>query len=198
MARVDEKQVAVARVYSRAMLELAEQSGRAEALLEEMQALAGLLEKHPPLREFMVSPLVAGRERAQALERQFRGRFSDLLVNSLQVLNKNGRLGLFETLAEVYRSEYQERHGQIDVRVTTAVPLSDDLRRELETVAERIVGRQPNLIAAVDESLIGGLVLQIGDRKIDTSVARSLRKLRKTLSERASQEIYASRAASAQ
>ena len=198
MARVDEKHVAAARVYSRAMLELAENGDQADALLEEMQALVDLLEKHPEFREFLVSPLVETREREAALEKQFRGRFSDLLVNSLQVLNKNGRLGLFETLVEVCRSEYQERHGQIDVHVTAAVPLSDDLRGEIAAAVSRMVGRQPNLIVKMDESLIAGLVLHVGDRKIDTSVARFLRNLRNTLSERASQEIYASRVANAE
>ena len=195
MARVDEKQVAVARVYCRAILDLAQTKEQAEAMLEEMQGLLDLRDQNAAFRDFFDSPLRDPREREALLEKVLRGRASDLLVNSIQVMNANGRLGIFETIVEVYRTLYQERYGQIDVHVTTAVPLSDDLRQEIMAAASRMVGRQPNLVASVDESLIGGLVVRIGDRKIDTTVAKTLRTLRGTLSERASKEIYASRIA---
>ncbi len=194
MAKVDEKQVAVARVYSRSMLELAEKDGQAAALLEELQALVAAMHDNPGFRDFLVSPLVDVGDRERIVEKQFRGRLSDLLVNSLQVLNQHGRLDVLETLAGVYRDEYQELHGEVDVYVTTAVPLSDALRQEIEASAERLVGRTPKLIAEVDESLIGGLVVRVDDRKFDTSVARALRNLRDELGERASQQIYESRA----
>jgi F-type H+-transporting ATPase subunit delta len=194
MARVDEKQVAVARVYCRSMLDLAESGGEAESLLEELHGLVALMEKNDGFRNFLVSPLVDSGERERILEKQLRGKLSDLLVNSLQVLNRHGRLDILETLVEVFRTQYQERHGQVDVHVTTAVPLGDALRAEIEAAAERLAGKTPKLIASVDESLIGGLVIRIGDRKIDTSVARALRNLRDGLGERASQQIYESRA----
>ncbi|MEE8526350.1 MAG: ATP synthase F1 subunit delta [Thermoanaerobaculia bacterium] len=193
MARVDEKQVAVALVYCRSMLDLAESGEQAESLLEDMRALVAVMEQNENFRDFLVSPLVDAGDRERILEKLLRGRLSDLLVNSLLVLNRHGRLGIFETLAAVYRTQYQERHGEVDVHVSTAVPLSNALRRELEAAIQRLVGRIPKLIPSVDESLIGGLVIRVGDRKIDTSVARALRNLRGELGERASQQIYESR-----
>ena len=73
------------------------------------------------------------------------------------------------------------------------MPLTDELRRELAAAASRMVGRRPNLIEEVDESLIGGLVVRIGDRKYDTSVATQLRGLRQTLRDTASRAIYTAR-----
>lgn len=193
MARVDEKQVAAARIYSRSMLDLAATGEQAGSLLEEMQVLLAVMGQNQDFRNFLSTPLVETGERERIVEKLLRGRFSDLLVDSLQILNRHGRLDLFETLVEVYRTQYQERHGEVDVHVTTAVPLSDALRRELEVATGRLAGRIPKLIASVDESLIGGLVVRIGDRKIDTSVAKALRNLRDDLGERASQQIYESR-----
>lgn len=193
IATLDERQISVARVYCRAILELAESADVAESLMDELQDVLDLRQLHPGFREFLTSPLVDPRQRRDLLEKIFRGKASDLLVNTLQVLNRHGRLDILETLVEVYRRQHQKRHQQIDVRVTTPVPLSDELRRELAAAASRMVGREPNLVEEVDESLIGGLVVRIGDRKYDTSVATQLRGLRQTLRDTASRAIYTAR-----
>ena len=116
MARLDEKQVAVARVYSRAMLDLAISGDGAESLLEELEELMTLLEGQEDLNGFFSSPMVEPTERAKVLEKLFRGRASDLLVDSLQVLNRNGRLAVLPTVVEVFRQEYQERFDHIEVQ----------------------------------------------------------------------------------
>ena len=204
MARVDdkqafdEKQVAAARVYSRAMLDLAEAEGQGEALLDELRQLTELIAEREDFHRFMVSPLVDVSEREKFLEKNLRGRASDLLVNALQVINQHGRLPLLETIAETYRAEIQERHGRVDVRVTTAVPLGDEVRRQLTGAIEKMTQRTASLEESVDPALIGGLVVRIGDRKIDTSVATELRKLRRTLGERAAQEILKDRLVAAE
>lgn len=195
MARVDEKQVAVARVYSRAMLDRAQAEGQAESLLDELEGLAGMLRDNDGFRDFITSPLVDEREREQSLEKLLRGRASDLLVDSMQVLNRHGRLSLLETIVEVYRLEFQEMHGMVDVQVTSAVPLNDDLHQELVEATARMTGKKPKVIATVDESLLGGLVVRVGDQKIDTSIVAGLRKMRHALDDRSAREIHASRSA---
>ena len=193
MARVDEKQVAVARVYSRAMLERAQAENASESLLEELEGLAGLLRDDDGFRDFITSPLVEGRDREQSLEKLLRGRASDLLVDSMQVLNRNGRLALLGTIVEVYRQEYQELHGLVDVQVTTAIPLSEDLQQQLAEAASRMTGKKANIHATVDESLLGGLVVRVGDQKIDTSILAGLHKMQHALEDRSAREILASR-----
>lgn len=197
MARLDEKHVAVARVYSQAMLSLAEEADGAKPLLEELDDLVALLETQPEFSEYLISPLVDQDDRRAALERTLRGRSSDLLVDTLQVINRNGRLSLLETVVETYRQAYQEKHGEIDVQVTTAVALDDDLRASIVALAKRLSGRRPALNEAVDPSLLGGMVLRVGDRKIDTSVAKDLKTIRAQLVERASREILSGRLSAA-
>lgn len=193
MERLDEKQVAVARVYSRAMYDLAESGGVTEALLEELQDLLALLLDRDDLRAFIHSPMVDQEEREKVLERIFRGRASDLLVDSLQILNKNGRLGFLHTIVGTFREAYQTHHGHIDVQVTSAAPLSATARQGLAAAATRLTGREAVLVETVDEALLGGMVVRVGDRKIDTSVRTELFKLRHTLEERSALEIYRSR-----
>ena len=81
----------------------------------------------------------------------------------------------------------------MEVHVRTATPLTAELREKLTALAARRTGREPYLIETVDESLIGGLVMRIGDEKFDASVATKLKVLRGALSNRASREIHSGR-----
>ncbi len=198
MAKADDKEMAVAQVYSRAMHELAKTTGEADALAEELSDLAAYVEGNEALATFFSSPLVGPGDRGASLERLFRGKASDLLVDSLQVINRKERLGLLGAIAEAYHLRHQGHLGQIDVHVTTAVPLSAALRQRLETVLAKHSGRRPQLIETIDESLIGGIILRIGDEKIDASVIHEIGRLRRVLRERSEQEIHRSRLAAAE
>jgi F-type H+-transporting ATPase subunit delta len=194
MATVDDRDLAVGRIYGKAMLDLAEQQGEADALLDELGELVKYLDAHPEFENFLATPLVEEDERAAALEKIFRGRASDLLVDSLQVINRKGRLGLLRAVAEAYKLEYRDLRGIVDVTVRTAVPLTDAQRARLDEAMARFTGKKPLLTERVDPSILGGLVIEAAGQKIDTSVATRLRELSAALERRASQEILRSRA----
>lgn len=182
-------QVDVARVYARAALGLAEEQGVSESLREEIDQLMLFLDAEPRREGFLGSPLVDREERREVLDKLFRGRMSELLLDSLQVMNQKGRASLLRAFAVAYRREHDELRGVIDVRVRTAVPLTDDLRRQLADAVNRLGGKTARLDEKVEPSLIGGMVLHMGDEKIDDSVAQDLKGLRRRLEERASREI---------
>ena len=106
-------------------------------------------------------------------------------------MNRRNRLGLLEALKEAYSRDLDDARGRASVEVVTAVPLTEELRGRLRKAVRTMTGRDARLIETVDESLIGGLVVKVGDEKIDTSVARSLSLLRKQFAERASAEVHA-------
>jgi F-type H+-transporting ATPase subunit delta len=193
MASVSDRELSIARVYSKAMLDLAEERGEADALLDELQELVRYLDRNSELEQFLGSPLVDDDDRARVLEKVFRGRASDLLVDSLQVVNRKGRLGLLRAIAEGYRLEHRNLRGIADAVVRTAVPLSDALRARVRETVTRFTGKQAHLIEKVDPALLGGIVIEVDGQKIDGSVASRLRELGQTLEQRASQEIVRSR-----
>lgn len=190
MSTATDTQLAIASVYSRALLALARERGEEDALLDELTQVADYLARTPAFADFLGSPLIDGDARQQVIEKAFRGRASDLLVDGLQVLNRKGRLGLLAAVAEAYRSQLREQKGIVDVHVRTAVPLSPALRQQLEAAARHFTGRTPLLIEQVDPALVGGLVVQVGDRKMDSSIASRLHEISRRFDERGSQEIY--------
>lgn len=189
MASIDERSLGLGRLYAKSLIPLADEQGKADELLEELAELARYLEGHPEVGGLFGSPLFKKDARAESIERIFRGRASDLLVDALQVINRNGRLGAVRAIAEAYRRELRDRRGQVDAAVRTAVPLSEDLRARLTESLAHATGLKPVLIEKVDPSLIGGMVVVVEGIKFDSSVASRLKDLGAALERRGSEAI---------
>jgi F-type H+-transporting ATPase subunit delta len=189
MAGLNDKHLAVARVYSQAILDLAEEQGIADQVGEDLAELSRYVSENEEFASFLGSPMIDAGERQVAIEKILRGRVSDLLVNALQVVNRKERMVLVPAIAETYRQELRDLRGRVDVRVKTPVVLPAALREKLRAAVTHFTGRQPDLIEKVDPALLGGMVVQIGDDKIDASVASQLKALSEALQKRASQEI---------
>ena len=190
MANVDDRDLAVGRLYAEAMLGLAEEQGASDTLLDELRELVGFLDQNPKVEHFLASQMVDEEGRARVIEDLFRGNASDLLVDSLQVINRKGRLGQLRAVVEAYRTAHRDLRGWVDVHVRTAVPLDDALRARLKDAMAASTGRKPVLVERIDPSLIGGLVVEVEGKKFDASVASRLHDLSDALLARASREIH--------
>ncbi|MCP4249476.1 MAG: ATP synthase F1 subunit delta [bacterium] len=191
MATTDDTVTAIADSYAEALLALSEQRGLSDRVLAELGELAACFEKDPAVADFFSSPAVDDTARQAALEKMFRGRLDDLTVDALQVLNAKGRAALVPAVYERFRLGLERVRGEIDVTVTSAVALGAGERDRLVEAMQARTGKKPQLIERVDESLLGGLVVQVGDEKLDCSVANQLATLRESFRERASREIHA-------
>jgi F-type H+-transporting ATPase subunit delta len=156
---------------------------------EELDQLAKALDTFPYLPGFLTSPTVDLKRRRDTIEKMFRGRASETFVDGLQVLNRNGRLGLIRAISNQYRVFHQEAQGRLEAVVQSASPLSPAHLTRLRDEIKRRTGKDVDFVAKVDANLIGGLILQVGDKKVDASLYRKLRKLSDALMERASREV---------
>jgi len=181
----------VAELYAGSILDLAEEHGAAETLRDELDGLAALVGKDRELEDFLASPLIPESARHEVLETSFRGKLDDLLVDALQVMSRKGRLGLLVATAAAYRQALKERRGEIDVEVSSAVPLSPEVAARIEKTVRKFTGKKPELKLTVDPTLLGGLVLRVADRKIDGSVKTRISRLAERLLERGSEQIGA-------
>ncbi len=167
----------VARTYAQSLFDLSEQAGSTNAIVEEMTELIELMTEQPDLATLMRSQSIAASRRAESLKRLFEGNVSDLLYRFLQVLNRKGRLDRLPAIAVAFGQLVKEKHGEVDVELYTAAALTE---QQIDRMTDRIsqaIGRTALLHPHVDEHLIGGLKIQLGDRLIDGSVATQLRKL---------------------
>jgi F-type H+-transporting ATPase subunit delta len=193
MAVTGGQETALARVYAASILELAEAAGKADAVRDELVALAEAVAEHRELGDVFSNPTVDTDARRRVIEKLLRGKSSDLVVDALQVLNNKERLELVPAVAEAYRRLHEDLRGRVEVEVTSAVPLSAAHRKALRELATSKTGKEADLLESVDPALLGGVVIRIGDEKFDMSVATQLHRIGELLVTRASREAHAGR-----
>lgn len=182
--------VQVARVYADALWALANKAGMVDVVLGELDGLiTQVADQVPAIGHFLGNATVNRQVREHVLERGLRGRVSDLVCNFVLTLNRHNRLS---ALREVrYRMhELHNRARNIEpVAVLSAVPLTPADQDRLIQMLNSRFGIQPFLQMSVDPSILGGLVVRIGDRVYDYSVRAQLRRLRDGILTRSSYEI---------
>ena len=174
-------ETSTANAYARSLLELANESGQADEIGRELTDLRRVLTETPSFRLYLSDPGVTDAERTAVLDRVLRGKVSPLLWKFLGVLNEKGRLGQLTQLAEVYDEQLELQKGTVEVDVTVAQPLAPD---QLDLVRQRVsqaLGKSAIVKEHVDESIIGGLILRVGDKQIDSSVRYQLGSLKQRL-----------------
>ena len=170
-----------ANAYARSLLELGNEQNQTDALGREMAELREILAANPSFGAFLSDPGIGEGERVAAIERIFRGRVSPLLWNFLGVLNAHGRIGQLGQVAEAYDALLEEQRGIIEVDVTVAQRLD---AAQLEQVRQRVsqaLGKTAVVHQYVDEAIIGGMILRVEDKLIDTSVRYQLQAMRQRL-----------------
>jgi len=171
----------LATAYARSILELANERGEAEAVGQELEDLAKVVESDPSFENFLATPAVGEMERGRVIEKVFRGRVSELVLNSLLVLNRNGRLGLLRQVANAYADQLEEQLGKIEVDVFVAGRLTRDQLEQVRRSVSAALKKDAVVHQYVDESIIGGLVIRVEDRLLDASVRAQLRAVRRKL-----------------
>lgn len=179
----------IAKVYADALFDLAKAAGTIDKIGAELQELASIQVQEPQFAEFLSSQVIDDDERERSLERMFRGRVDDALLDTLQVMNQHGRIGLLPQLLRAFVLRIEEDRGQVEVRAISAVELSGVEQADVQTLAAQLTGRQPLMDYRIDPSIIGGLVLEVGGYRYDDSVRHNLDALRRRLLERSSRGL---------
>jgi F-type H+-transporting ATPase subunit delta len=167
--------------YARSMIDLAEPQGQVDSIGAELADLRQLLRDNPSFGRFLADPSVGDAERSGAIERILKGRVSQLAWNLIGVLSRKDKLSMLPAIAEAYDKLLEARRGDVEVDVTVAHRLSPE---DLELVRTRVssaLGKNAVVQQHVDESIIGGIRLRVGDREIDASVKQQLTALRQRL-----------------
>ncbi|GAB4133508.1 MAG: ATP synthase F1 subunit delta [Thermogutta sp.] len=184
----------IAAVYAEALLDVAEATGEADSLVQELEDLVReVLDSYPEFEDILGSSVVSHEEKTQILRRVFGGRASNRLLDFLLVLSRRGRLDCLRAIVRAVREEWIRRRNEIRVRVKTAVTLSAEVVSELERTLESLLGRRPIIEQRVEPDLLGGIVIEVGDTVFDASVAVQLERVRKQIIDRSAHEIQSRR-----
>jgi len=167
----------LARAYAEALLGLLDDQTRAEQVWAELAGIVELLDRLADFRQLLTSASLSPSRRVELIRRVFGGRASKTVEGLLAVMARNGRMELLSGVAARYRQLLNHRENKVEVLARTAEPLGRSDRKRLTEVLREILPAEPLVKTVVDENLLGGLLLQIGDRVYDASVAGDLKRL---------------------
>ena len=173
----------VGSTYGDALFELAVESGKVEEWLPEANGIVTILENNGELSKLMNHPKIVKEEKVQVLEGIFKGRISDEILGLMCMLITKNHYGEMKSVFSYFIHQVKEYRNIGTAYVTSALPLSE-IQKML--IQEKLLATTKyvsfEIHYSVDESLIGGMVIRIGDRVVDGSVKNKLQNLTRELS----------------
>ena len=172
----------VSATYGEALFELASESGREEEFLGEVETLKELLDENPDFGRLMNHPKILKEEKIKVLEEVFSGRISRELLGFLHLVVTKDRYGEIDAILNFFVDKVKQHKGIGIAYVATAVSLNEAQKKEIENkLLSTTSFHRMEMHYKVEEDLIGGMVIRIGDRVVDSSVKNKLFELQREL-----------------
>jgi F-type H+-transporting ATPase subunit delta len=169
-----------ARMYARALYEAAEERDRVAPVREELSDFVEAVRQVPELRAVLLNPQLDPRTKVSVLE-DLLGDADELIRNFLILLVERGRARELEEVQRELERILAAAAGQLTLELTTAIELSDNEFTKVVSEIERSSGHKVEATRKVDPALIGGIVLQVGSLRVDSSVRGRLERLQREL-----------------
>lgn len=172
----------VSKTYGEALFEVAQEEGKTRELMEEIRELQKVLAENPEFDKMMKHPGVSKQEKAAAVETIFRGRMSDELTGFLEIVVDKERYGELPEIFRYFIDRVKEENKIGVAQVTTAVELTELQKQNVKVrLLETTSYVSMEMHYDVDPSLIGGMVIRINDRVVDSSIRSKISDLTKQL-----------------
>ena len=174
----------IARVYAEALFEVAKEKDKLDELRDELNEFTDALEQNREMQLFLFSPYFSSAEKSEGLEKAISGG-SEEIMNFLELLIEKHRTPVIFRIRRAFEDLWKLENKRLDVTVTSAVELDPVVVKRVGAEIEKQTGRTVDLQSTVDDSILGGIVLQVGNMVLDASIRNRLEKLRKSVAQAA-------------
>lgn len=164
--------------YAKAVLSLATDNTSADAVNSDMKLITNTMAQSEDLRQMLQSPVVKSADKKAVLTLVFKNA-NVATTNLIDTLISNKRLALLNDVAASYTQRYDQMRGSQVALVTTAIPLTADLRTKVLAKVKELTGKEAEVENIIDESILGGFILRVGDIQYNASIANKLDKLKR-------------------
>ncbi len=173
-----------ARVYAEALFDVARDKGKLDSIREQLAQFADAIDSDRELQVFFFSPYFSSAEKSEGLGRALSEAEPELL-NFLELLIEKHRMPAIFRIRLEFEEMWKRENRRIDVTVTSAVELDPEVVRKIGEEIEKQTGQKVELASRVEEGILGGIVLQVGNMVLDASIRSRLEKLRKSVAQAA-------------
>lgn len=168
----------IAQVYSRALFEVAKEHGKLDVVREQLGQFADALEQNRDLAVFFFSPYFSTEEKKDGLRRTVEGA-DPTVLNFLETLLERHRMPAIYRTRAAFERLWDEENKLLPVEVTSAIDLDEATVKSLGDRIGQQTGQRVELTSKVDPSILGGIVLRVGNQILDASIKHRLDQLRK-------------------
>ena len=163
--------------YAKAILSVATDNQASEKIQLEMDEISHTIASNAALNEALKSPVVKLSEKAAVLDKVFNN-FSPELKSLFQTLAQNKRIDLLEEISLQYKQLYDQLNNKEVATVTTAVPMTSAMEAKVMAKLKTLSSKKISLKKTVDETILGGFILRVGDQQYNASVSNQLNELK--------------------
>jgi len=170
--------------YARALLSVIHDPDTLERIDELLTALVQALEDSPDLRSAMLDPALPRPARTKVLRSMVeQNGLPPEVGNFFATVVDNNRIAALDAIATVFHEERERQQGIVAAEMTTAIPITDEMKQRAKSALERVTGAKVRLTCNVEPDLIGGAVTRIGSTVYDGSLRSQLEQLRRKMAE---------------
>ena len=174
----------IAKRYAKAFFDIARDDGLYEKYYTELTLFSSVVKENKDLRELLLNPVFDHAEKRAVVDSVLaKINISVITANFLKLLVDKRRIGILPDIESCYRKFMDDALKTIRVDVKTAFPLSTELSEKLQKRMEEITGRKVEMVVSEDASLLGGIVVGVGDTMYDGSIKTELHNIRNLLGE---------------
>ena len=174
----------VAERYASSLFDLAQEAGSAAAVGADLDRFQALIDESDDLKRLIVSPVFSAEDQTKAISAvAAKAGITGLVANFLKVVASNRRLFAVPGMIKAYRAIAARARGEITADVTSAHALTAAQETELKAALKGVTGKDVAIAVTVDPSILGGLIVKVGSRQIDTSLRTKLSTLKLALKE---------------
>ena len=178
-------ELTVASRYAKSLIDLAQEQNLVAPIKTDMELFHHTLKANPELKAVLANPIVSHSKKIKILDEIFTGKVNAVSIAFFKLMINKSRGEVLYTTAEEYVNMYDVKNHIIHATVVSASALSEENKKTMIADVQAATGGTVKLDTKVDPSLIGGFVLTVGDRQIDTSIASDLKKLKKEFAQKA-------------
>jgi F-type H+-transporting ATPase subunit delta len=166
----------VASRYAKSLIDLAIEKNVLDAIFNDITAFQKTLAQSPALLNLFKSPIVPGDKKSAIVKRIFGSSFNALTIAFFEIIIRKRREQYLPVVADAFMVQFRLLKGISLASVNTAIPLSENLMNEIRLFIEKQTGNKAEIQVSVNPNIIGGIVIQIGDKLYDASIIGRLKK----------------------
>ncbi|MFA4030041.1 MAG: hypothetical protein GDYSWBUE_001436 [Candidatus Fervidibacterota bacterium] len=164
----------IAKRYAKALFEVAKEHGIVEEVEHDLYSVWALLQSEKDLLKLLSHPMIPMSVKVKLLHRYLEGGIGELVMNFTELLLRRGRIGQIGQIVPIFRELADEWRGVLHVEVKSAIELTDEELERIREWASRLWKKRIIIHARVDEDIIGGVTIKVGDKLLDLSIKGAL------------------------